>query len=54
MVTDISPRHRAAAVPWVFAGAAILAQIAWILVPAGDREFVTSLVVVLFTCILLP
>ncbi len=48
MVTDISPRQRAFAVPWVFAGAAILAQITWILVPAGDRELVTSLVVLLF------
>ncbi len=35
--------------PWVFAGASILAQIAWILVPAGDRQAVTTLVVGLFT-----
>ncbi|MCB8995771.1 MAG: carotenoid biosynthesis protein [Actinobacteria bacterium] len=49
MVTDAGPRHRVAAVPWLFAGAAVLAQITWILVPAGDRELVTSAVVLLFT-----
>jgi putative membrane protein len=35
--------------PWALAGAAILAQITWILVPAGNRELITSAVVVLFT-----
>lgn len=49
MVTDAGPPHRVAAVPWLFAGAAVLAQITWILVPAGDRELVTSAVVLLFT-----
>jgi uncharacterized membrane protein len=48
VVTDATTRRRTG-LPWILAGAAILAQIAWILVPAGDREFVTSLVVVLFT-----
>lgn len=35
--------------PWVLTALSILAQIAWILVPAGQRELVTTLVVVLFT-----
>lgn len=34
--------------PWVFTGLSILAQIFWILVPAGDRQSITTLVVVLF------
>lgn len=49
MVTQATTRNRPAAVPWIFAGAAILAQITWILVPAGDRELITSAVVLLFT-----
>lgn len=35
--------------PWIFTAASILTQIAWILVPAGDRQVVTTLVVLLFT-----
>jgi putative membrane protein len=35
--------------PWLFVGASILAQITWILVPAGDRGTVTTAVVLLFT-----
>lgn len=35
--------------PWALTGASILAQIAWILVPAGQRQVVTTVVVVLFT-----
>ena len=34
--------------PWLFAAASILAQIAWILVPAGERQAITTAVVVLF------
>lgn len=34
---------------WVLTGAAILAQISWILVPAGSREAITTVVVLLFT-----
>lgn len=35
--------------PWLFTGLSILAQITWILVPAGERQVITTLVVVLFT-----
>lgn len=35
-------------VPWLLTGASILAQIAWILVPAGSRQWITTGVVVLF------
>ncbi len=46
MVTGL--RQRPDAIPLALAGASILAQISWILVPAGQRELVTTLVVVLF------
>lgn len=36
-------------VPWALAAVSILTQIAWILVPAGQRQAATTLVVVLFT-----
>lgn len=35
--------------PLVLVAASILAQISWILVPAGERQLVTTLVVLLFT-----
>ncbi len=35
--------------PWVLTASSILAQIGWILVPAGERATVTTVVVVLFT-----
>ena len=35
--------------PWLFTGASILAQITWILMPAGERQTMTTLVVLLFT-----
>lgn len=35
--------------PAALVGASILAQIAWILVPAGDRGLITTVVVLLFT-----
>lgn len=35
--------------PWILTGASILAQIAWILVPAGQRSLITTVVVLLFT-----
>ncbi len=49
MVTDTDREQRLHALPWILAGAAILAQISWILIPAGSRELITSAVVVLFT-----
>ena len=39
--------------PAVLTGSAILAQIAWILFPAGDRQVITTVVVVLFTAAVL-
>ena len=35
--------------PWALTGLSILAQIAWILVPAGERAAITTVVVLLFT-----
>jgi uncharacterized membrane protein len=35
--------------PWILTGLSILAQIGWILVPAGERAMVTTAVVLLFT-----
>ena len=48
MVTDIARPTRLHWWPWVIVCASILAQITWILVPAGQRQAVTTLVVVLF------
>lgn len=48
MVTDIARPTRLHWWPWVIVCANILAQITWILVPAGQRQAVTTLVVVLF------
>lgn len=35
--------------PWLLTGASIVAQIGWILVPAGERALVTTAVVLLFS-----
>ena len=48
-MTRSAVRQRLLTVPVVLTGTAILAQIAWILVPAGSRQAVTTGVVVLFT-----
>ena len=47
MVTHVRTRPEAA--PLLLAGLSILLQIGWILVPAGERVVVTTLVVIMFT-----
>jgi len=47
VVTHVRTRPEAA--PLILAGLSILLQIGWILVPAGERVVVTTLVVIMFT-----
>ena len=49
MVTQSAMGQRLLTVPVALTAAAILTQIAWILVPAGSRQAITTAVVVLFT-----
>ena len=49
MVTDVQHRAPGKWLPFVIVGASILAQISWILVTAGDRQAITTVVVLLFT-----
>ena len=48
-MVSATAKVRAAKLPVILTGATILAQIAWILFPAGQRQFITTVVVVLFT-----
>lgn len=48
MVTQVARAERLQWLPFSLVAASIAAQISWILVPAGDRQAVTSAVVVLF------
>jgi uncharacterized membrane protein len=47
VITNVRTGYRW--LPWTLVAASILAQITWILVPAGQRNLITALVVLLFT-----
>jgi putative membrane protein len=49
MVTTVAARSRLHWLPFAVVGVSIIAQISWVLVPAGQRQTITTIVVLLFS-----